>query len=415
MDSCGSPGQADVPGTGVLRVSEVSSIICDLLDSPALEDIWVLGEVTNYKNHTSGHRYFSLSEQAFGRASVVNCVMWRASASRLGFEPANGMDLLVRGTIEVYEPQGKYQLIVKEMHPAGRGEKHLLVEQWKQELAGEGLFLPERKRPLPEFPCRIGVVTSASGAVLHDIVNVISRRYPLEIVLSPAAVQGDGAHREIADAIRRIDGRVDVIIVGRGGGSFEDLFPFNHPDVVRAIASSTTPVISAVGHDVDITLSDFAADLCAPTPSAAAERAVPDRRDLLAGTNAIRESMQRLCMHAIESARREFEDLSGRMQPRRLVRRLNERRQHLSGIEEQLQRAAESRMRSERLRLGEITAQLAGKNPLAPLERGYCLALRGLTVVGSVRELEIDETVVLRMRDGRCRVRVQEIIHDKKI
>ncbi|MDD3933859.1 MAG: exodeoxyribonuclease VII large subunit, partial [Methanoculleus sp.] len=281
MMFCGPSAGPDRFGTPILRVSEVSGLICDLLDDARLHEIWVRGEVTNYKDHTSGHRYFSLGERNGRSSALINCVMWRTYASGLGFTPRDGMDVLAWGTVEVYEPHGRYQLIVRELLPAGPGERHLMVERWKQELDAEGLFAPERRRPLPAFPHRIGVVTSSTGAAMQDILSVISRRYPAEVVLSPTAVQGDGAHMEIAAAIRKIDGLVDVIIVGRGGGSFEDLFPFNHPDVVRAVALCKTPVISAVGHEVDTALCDFAADLRAPTPSAAAERAVPDRVEVL--------------------------------------------------------------------------------------------------------------------------------------
>ncbi|CVK31583.1 exodeoxyribonuclease VII large subunit [Methanoculleus bourgensis] len=285
----GPSGSPDLFGTPILGVSEVSGLICDLLDDMRLHQIWVRGEVTNYKDHASGHRYFSLSEQNGRSSALINCVMWRTYASGLEFTPKNGMDVLAWGTVEVYEPHGRYQLIVREMLPAGRGERHLMVERWKRELDAEGLFSPERRRPLPAFPHRVGVVTSPTGAALKDILSVISRRYPAaEVVLSPTAVQGEGAHTEITEAIQRVDGLVDVIIVGRGGGSFEDLFPFNHPDVVRAVARCRTPVISAVGHEVDTALCDFAADLRAPTPSAAAERAVPDRRGGAPGPRRIR-------------------------------------------------------------------------------------------------------------------------------
>ena len=185
------------------------------------------------------------------------------------------MEVIITGSVRVYPPHGAYQIQVKEMTRGGAGEKYLLVERWKKELAAEGWFAIERKRPLPSFPTRVGVVTSETGAVIHDIRTVIARRYPVEIVISPTAVQGEDAHREIARAIERVAGRVDVVIVARGGGSFEDLFPFNHPDVVRAIAACPVPVVSAVGHEVDVTLADLAADMRAPTPSAAAELVGP--------------------------------------------------------------------------------------------------------------------------------------------
>ena len=411
----GPSGQPDQFGTPILGVSEVSRLICDLLDDNRLHQVWVRGEVTNYKNHTSGHRYFSLGERDARTSALINCVMWRSYASGLDFEPKNGMDVLAWGSVEVYEPQGRYQLVVREMLPAGLGERHLMVERWKRELDAEGLFSPGRKQPLPVFPHRIGVVTSPTGAAVRDILSVISRRYPAEVVLSPTAVQGEGAHTEIAEAIQRIDGLVDVIIVGRGGGSFEDLFPFNHPDVVRAVAACKTPVISAVGHEVDTALCDFAADLRAPTPSAAAERAVPDRQEVLLELRGYEERMRSHLSHQFAAAGREVEDLRVRMHPRRLTHRVHDRMQRLAEHEEQLRRAALSRVRRERSALAEIHADLAGKNPLAILERGYCIVESGGRIARSAGDLRPGERVVLRMIDGRCRAVVEEITYDKDL
>lgn len=399
-------------GTPILTVSEVSRLICDLLDDARLHGIWVRGEVTNYKGHASGHRYFSLSERNGRSSALINCAMWRTYASGLAFEPRDGMDVLAWGTVEVYEPQGRYQLIVKELLPAGSGERHLMVERWKRELEAEGLFERERKRPLPVFPRRVGVVTSRTGAALQDILSVIGRRYPAEVVLSPTAVQGEGAHIEIAEAIRRIDGLVDVIIVGRGGGSFEDLFAFNHPDVVRAVAACETPVISAVGHEVDTALCDFAADLRAPTPSAAAERAVPDRGEVLREVYGHHERMRALLLHRLAAATNEVEELRERMHPRRLTRRLHERMQRLAEHEDLLRRAAAARLQRDRAALAQVHADLAGRNPLAVLDRGYSIVESGGKVARSVHDLRPGDRVVLRMKDGECRAIVEETTYD---
>jgi len=319
--------------------------------------------------------------------------------------------------VEVYEPHGRYQLIVREMSPeGGPGERHLMVERWKRELEAEGLFDPGRKRPLPVFPCRIGVVTSPTGAAIEDILSIISRRYPaVEVILSPTAVQGDGAHIEIVEALRRIDGLVDVIIVGRGGGSFEDLFSFNHPDVVRTVAACTTPVISAVGHEVDTALCDFAADLRAPTPSAAAERAVPDRREILRDLAGHKERMGALLCHRLDAAGREVEDLRARMHPRRLTRRINERMQRLAEHEDLLRRATLSRVQRERSALAEARARLEGRDPLAILERGYCIVESEGNIVRSAGDLGRGDRVVLRMKDGRCRAIVEGVDYDEDV
>ncbi|MDD5189301.1 MAG: exodeoxyribonuclease VII large subunit, partial [Methanoregula sp.] len=268
---------APAPQVAPLSVSAVSKIIAGLLEDTRLQEIRVQGEVTNYNHHARGHRYFSLSEKGGGNtAAVIKCVMWRSDAEHLTFTPEDGKAVVVTGSVRVYAPHGSYQLQVREMQPSGIGEKYLLVEKWKKELSAEGCFAVERKRDLPVFPARVGVVTSETGAVIHDIHTVISRRYPVEILISPTAVQGETAHREIANAIKKLAGRVDVVIVARGGGSFEDLFPFNHPEVIRAIVACPVPVVSAIGHEVDVTLADLAADMRAATPSAAAELVVPD-------------------------------------------------------------------------------------------------------------------------------------------
>jgi exodeoxyribonuclease VII large subunit len=339
--------------------------------------------------------------------------MWRSVASTLSFTPKDGMDVLAWGSVEVYEPHGRYQFIVREMIPAGAGERHLMVERWKRELEAEGLFDPGRKRPLPVFPRRVGVVTSSSGAALKDILSVISRRYPVEVVVSPTTVQGEGAHTEIAEAIRRVDGLVDVIIVGRGGGSFEDLFPFNHPDVVRAVAACRTPVISAVGHEVDTALCDFAADLRAPTPSAAAERAVPERQEVLRELLGYEERMLSLVQHRLAAAQNDVDDLRERMHPRRLARRVHERMQRLAEMEERLERAAFGRLQRERTVLAELRTRLDAQNPLSVLERGYSIIEADGRVVRSARDLRPGARVALRMMDGRANAVVEEITYDR--
>jgi exodeoxyribonuclease VII large subunit len=399
----------------VLRVSELSSIIKEIFLDERLQDILVEGEITNYKHHSRGHRYFSLSERAFDEASVIHCVMWQSQGQKLAFTPEDGMHVIVRGYVDVYQAAGKYQLYVHEMRLAGAGEKYLLVERWKKELAAEGCFLEERKRELPQFPCTIGVVTSKTGAVLQDIRNVISRRYPVRIILSPTAVQGDTAHLEIAKAIKRLDGHADVIIVARGGGSFEDLFPFNHPEVVRAIATSCTPVVSAVGHEVDTTLADYAADARAPTPSAAAELVVPDRAVLTAALRDYKRTMEAILVNRHDRACREIETLRERIHPRRLIRRVADRRQYIEDQRERLQFSANNKISAGRLTLAEIRSGLSAKNPLAVLSRGYCVVEKQGGVVRSARSLGKGDRIVLRLVDGRGEALMEDIRYDEKI
>ncbi|QSZ66748.1 exodeoxyribonuclease VII large subunit [Methanofollis aquaemaris] len=406
------PGEGP-DGPAVLGVAEVTGIIRNALDLPELAGLWVRGEVTNYTHARSGHRYFSLGETPGGERALINAVMFRGSARALSFEPAEGMDVLAYGRVDVYGPQGKYQFYVEDMRLAGEGEKHLLVERWKRDLAAEGCFEVSRKKGIPAFPRRVAVVTSPTGAVLHDITNVLSRRYPLEVLLSPTAVQGETADIEIAGAIRRADGLADVLIVGRGGGSFEDLFPFNRPEVVRAIAACETPVISAVGHEVDVTLADLAADLRAPTPSAAAELAVPDRKRLLEDLGVDRRRMREGMVAALDRRRAGLEDMRLRLRRGRPLRRVAEVRQQTADLEERLFRAAAAKVKNERLVLQGLKAGLEGKNPYAPLRRGYALALRDGEVVRSAGDLGPGDRLDLLLADGRAGV-VVECVHDEK-
>jgi exodeoxyribonuclease VII large subunit len=413
MDWFNSP-DTDSDGKSVpLQVSELSAIIQELLDDPRLLDIRVRGEVTNYKHHGRGHRYFSLSEKGGGStAAVIKCVMWRSDADRLPFCPEEGMEVIVSGSVTVYAPHGAYQMQVKTMEKAGLGEKFLLVEKWKKELAVEGYFSQDRKRSLPGFPKKIGVVTSETGAVIHDIRNVVARRYPLEIIISPTAVQGEEAHREIASAIRRVGGLVDVVIVARGGGSFEDLFPFNHPDVVKAIAICPVPVISAIGHEVDVTLADMAADIRAPTPSAAAELAVPDRNELLLRLQEQKVRLASVLKGRVAWAREEIVGLRDRLRPQKFARKIEERRQYTADMAERLGRTCNTRIERERLLLAEMRTALEGRSPLAVLARGYCVAEKDGRVVKSAGSIGKDDRLNLRFCDGSGKVIVERVDHD---
>ncbi|MDD1668032.1 MAG: exodeoxyribonuclease VII large subunit, partial [Methanomicrobiales archaeon] len=399
----------------VLGVAEISGIIAGALDDGRLQDIWIRGEITSYRHHPSGHRYFSLSEQVHGKNVSLRCVLWKSRGAFLDFEPRDGQAVIAFGYVQFYEGQGQVQFNVQEMLPAGAGEKHLLVERWKRELAAEGLFLEERKRPLPPFPSVVGVVTARTGAVLQDILNVLGRRYPCGVVLSPTAVQGDLAHLEIARAIRALDGRVDVIILARGGGSFDDLFPFNHPDVVRAVGCSQTPVVSAVGHEVDHVLSDLAADRRAPTPSAAAELVVPDRtvlgREMAGQLDRLRCSLGK----KVQDSGLLIEDLRLRLQPRRLLRRINEHRELIAEAGEDLDRAVAGKIGRLRAELGREQALLDGRSPLSILSRGYCIAEKEGRVVRTARELGRGDRIRLRISGGGAKAQIEEVYHDTEV
>jgi len=413
MDWFYSPETPSAVPTAPLSVSAVSKIIAGLFEDERLQDIRVTGEVTNYTHHTRGHRYFSLSEKGGGNTTaVIKCVMWRSDAERLAFIPEDGQAVIVTGSVRLYAPHGAYQIQVKAMQAAGLGEKYLLLEKWKKELALEGCFAAERKRELPTFPVRVGVVTSETGAVIHDIHTVIARRYPVEILISPTAVQGENAHREIAQAIESLRGRVDVVIVARGGGSFEDLFPFNHPDVVRAIVSCPVPVVSAIGHEVDVTLADLAADMRAATPSAAAELVVPDRKELREWVRELRCQMSAALLSRIERAQEEISGLRDRLRPQRFSQRLEEKTQNTVDLADRLLRAVTTRIERNNLVLAEMRTCLEGRSPRAVLARGYCVAEKGGTIIKSVSAITKDDRLAIRFSDGRSTVCVEHVEHD---
>ena len=293
-----APARAD----RILSVLEITRAIRDAL-ADRFTAVWVKGELSGFKRADSGHLYFKLKQ---GKLAVLDCAMWSRATSALGFEPKEGVEVEAFGDITVYEPRGNYQLTVKQMRPAGIGALLLQLEQLKQRLTAEGLFDQARKRPLPRFPRRIGIVTSPVGAAIRDIMKVLRSRWPsARVVLAPVRVQGTGAAVEIADAIRQFNryGRVDVLIVGRGGGSIEDLWAFNEEPVARALAASAIPTISAVGHEVDWTLADLAADVRAATPSNAAELAVPDCTQILNSIESFDERARRAMRRKLEDHR----------------------------------------------------------------------------------------------------------------
>jgi len=292
---------------GILSVTEVNRRVRSTLEDsfPAL---WVRGELTGFRLATSGHRYFSLKDER----SLLDCALYLNDATRLRFEPRDGMAVEAYGRISVFEPRGRYQLIVESMRPAGLGDRLLALEELKRRLQAEGLFDAARKRALPAYPRRIGLVTSPVGAAVRDMIKVLRGRWPgIAIVIAPVRVQGEGAALEIAAAIERFNrhGRMDLLIVGRGGGSLEDLWAFNEEPVVRAIGGSAIPVISAVGHEVDTTLADLVADRRAATPSNAAEIAVPERRAVLHRVEALRHRADQVLRHRLRSDRQHLDQL----------------------------------------------------------------------------------------------------------
>ncbi|HEX9886616.1 MAG TPA: exodeoxyribonuclease VII large subunit [Longimicrobiales bacterium] len=364
-------------------------------------NLWVSGEVGSWTRAGSGHCYFTLKD----RTAQLRCVMWRTEAARLPMDPDEGMEVRVQGGLTVYEARGEYQLQVRRLEAAGEeGLWRLAFEKLRTRLDAEGLLAPERKRPIPRFPKAVGVVTSASGAALRDILTVIRRRAPwTRVVLRSARVQGEGAAVEVANALRALDrsGLVDVVIVGRGGGSIEDLWAFNEEPVARAVAESSVPVISAVGHEVDVTISDLVADLRAPTPSAAAEAVVQDGRVLLDGLRVLPARLTRALRSAVER-RRDLVARGRRRLEQGVALILEPRRRVVAEGTERLARGIMVLMEARRRRLAAFVDKLEALSPLATLRRGYAVALaEDGRVLRGVRQFREGAPFVLRVADGR--------------
>ena len=390
----------------VHSVSDVNRYLKDLLaGEPLLQGISVRGEISNFKQYPSGHCYFTLKDTN----SALKCVMFRSRAQYLRFLPQNGMQVVAGGSIAVYERDGVYQLYVDSLIPEGTGDLALAFEQLKEKLAAEGLFDPARKQPLPTFPKKIGVVTSSAGAVLRDIYRVSKRRWPgIQLVLYPVQVQGEGAAEQIARGIDFFaeEYAVDVIIAGRGGGSMEDLWAFNEEPVVRAIAACPVPLISAVGHETDFTLADFAADVRAATPSQAAELAVPDRSEVMRQVENLTGQLTRQVQRELALRRQRLEGLLNSRVMREPQSMLAERRQRLDFLLAGLQRTAKVELQSKQHKLGLILNRLAAINPAAVMGRGYGIVTKQDKLVSSIQTVEIDDELQLTFTDGHVQAKV---------
>jgi len=353
-----------------LTVSELSQIIKGALERE-LEAVWVVGEISNFRVPPSGHFYFTLKDDK----SQIGVVMFRRQGVKLAFQPENGMAVLCFGRVSLYAARGDLQLYVEIMEPKGKGALYLAFEQLKKRLGEEGLFAVERKRPLPFLPCSIGIVTSLHGAALRDMLRILDDRFPeRRVIVRPVKVQGDRAAVEISEAIAELgrSGLVEVMIVGRGGGSLEDLWAFNEEIVARAIYAAPVPVISAVGHEVDFTIADFVADHRAPTPTAAAEMVVARREDLIEQVRVLGGRFLRCIQSKIETERDALGSLARRLSDPR--RRLRENQMLLDELSLSLWRRFQDRLARVRQRLAHGAERLGGLSPLAVLERGYSIA-----------------------------------------
>ncbi len=392
-------------------VAELTRYLRGLLEGdPVLQDVWVAGEVSNYSRASSGHVYFTLKDPA----ASLRCVMWKNTASRQRYLPRDGDAIEVHGGIGVYEAGGQYQLYVDTIRPAGEGALYQEFMRLKARLEAEGLFDPQRKRPIPRWPRRIGIVTSPTGAALRDMLNTLRRRYPLvEVVLAPSPVQGSDAPPRLVQALKDLQrlAQPDVILVARGGGSIEDLWAFNDESVARAIAASSVPVICGVGHETDFTIADFAADLRAPTPTAAAELATPNRDDLRQTLAELKTSLERLAQAGLAQHRWMAERLAERLNSVSPVRSIQNDRQRLDDLQHRASAQIRHLLLVQRTQLAGTKQRLAALNPRSVLERGYALVSRADgSLVRGVKEVQRGDDLQLRMKDGSVDVQVKNTV-----
>lgn len=392
----------------IYSVSQVNSYIKNMFAQDfALSRISVRGEVSNCKYHTSGHIYFTLKD----RTGTLSAVMFASQRKGLSFQLGEGQQVVVTGTVDVYERDGKYQLYARKIEQDGRGDLFARFEKLRNELEEMGMFSPEYKQPIPRFATKIGVVTASTGAAVRDIMNITARRNPyVQLVLYPALVQGDGAASSIAAGIRTLDAMgMDVLIVGRGGGSIEDLWAFNEEMVARAIFECQTPVISAVGHETDVTIADYVADLRAPTPSAAAELAVFDYRQFDAQLCSYQAVLTRSLGRQVERRRYQLEQYLLRLRLHDPARQINEKRQRLADMEEQLGRLMERRILEARHRLALISGRLHGLSPLEKISRGFgFLTDSDGQRIESASAVTPGDRILVRVSDGKIQAQVTE-------
>jgi exodeoxyribonuclease VII large subunit len=402
------PDESQRPARRPLTVSELNAWVRALLDE-GIPQVWVEGEISNLRRYPSGHTYFTLKDED----AQVAAVLFRGNALGMRFRPADGGHAVLRGRVSLYEARGAYQIVVEAMEPAGFGALQRALEALRERLRAEGLFDPARKRPLPRLPKRIGLVTSPRGAALRDILRVLDRRFAgLAIVLSAARVQGEGAAEEIAAAIGaldRLDG-IDVVIVARGGGSAEDLWAFNEEPVARAIAASRAPVISAVGHEIDVTLADLVADLRAPTPSAAAEMVIVSREEMIHRLASLRARLLSAARLLLAEARRRFERARTDRALRDAAARLRAGMQRADELQARLRGAAGAATSRAGHRLERVAGRLSALSPLAVLARGYAICtIADGGIVRDARDVAAGDPVRVHLHRGRLRCEVKEV------
>lgn len=399
----------------LLTVSQLNRYLKSKFEEDSnLTSVFLTGELSNFTHHyKSGHLYFSIKDTT----ATIKAVMFSTQSARLRFLPQDGMKVIARGRVSIYEATGQYQLYVEDLQPDGVGALNLAYEQLKAKLEKEGLFAAERKQPIPAYPQRIGVVTSSTGAAVQDILNILSRRYPVaEVILAPVLVQGEGAAQEIADAIERFNALdcVDLLIVGRGGGSIEDLWAFNEERVARAVAASHIPIISAVGHETDFTICDFVADLRAPTPSAAAELAVPNREDLLQLLQSYRYTITQLLERRLSQWKQQVDLLSSSPYLASPDAWIRTRRESVALLTSRLRTAMKQNTAQQKTRMAVLVGKLDGLSPLKALNRGFVYAAdKTGKLLTDAAQVQVRDTIFLTMKNGKVRCVVDEVSREE--
>ena len=388
-------------------VTELNEYIKGRLENDArLSRVFVRGEISNFTRHSSGHLYFSIKDEG----GQIRAVMFRSAAASLTVAPEDGMKVIVTGSVSLYVKGGSYQIYVTSLRPDGLGALYLAYERLKQKLEAEGLFSEERKRPLPPFPKKIGVITSPTGAAIRDVLHITGRRYPLaDILLYPALVQGEGAPVSLLAGLHYFESSdVDVIIIGRGGGSIEDLWAFNDEAVARKIAAMPMPVISAVGHETDFTICDFVADLRAPTPSAAAELAVPDVRELILSLDGAAERASNALLQLVKRRGERLSSIEDRLRMLGAGRLFEGKRQTLSHLTEKLQSALKINLERKGNEIALRAEKIEALSPLRVLGRGYCVAESNGSIISSVESAVIGASLSITLSDGKISALVQD-------
>ena len=382
-----------------LSVSELTLKIKSLIE-PEFSDVWVKGEISNFKHHTSGHMYFTLKD----KAAELRCVMFRGLNQKIKFKPEDGMDVLIQGKVTVYEMRGQYQLIVQAMEPAGIGTLYLAFEALKKQLQSEGLFDPAKKKPLPKYPKKVGIVTSQSGAALSDMLNIFQRRAPyIELILRPTVVQGEEASRDMVNGIIELDriNTIDIIIIGRGGGSIEDLWPFNEELLARAISQCKTPIISAVGHETDITISDMVSDVRAPTPSAAAEISAPSASELDQIISNKLNELYNFINLQLQQLWQSLDRLSDRHAFQRPNAMIERQREVETKLTHRLSVSLKHMISINRTKIKGLVNEINALNPNDVLNRGYSIAFNGDgQIVRQENDIKVGESFVLKTGKG---------------